>query len=133
MFTDRFTKFFLLKAQINAHNYEPCDHPGEPCSVNCPCMAKSNFCEKFCACSDNCKNRFDGCKCQSNCQTKACPCFLARRECDPDLCESCEANKRRNPEMRCANVKIQQGQRRHLLLAPSEVAGWGIFLKVLFC
>lgn len=68
----------------------------------------------------------------------ACPCFSARRECDPDICKLCGAdnfgteedgNKQAHESRVCQNVKIQRGQRQHLLLAPSDVAGWGIYIK----
>lgn len=74
------------------HNYVPCDHPRKPCDNGCQCVSNGNFCEKFCKCSDECINRFRGCQCRSNCSSNHCPCFLALRECDPDLCESCGAN-----------------------------------------
>ena len=116
---------------LRVHNYHPCDHPGFPCNEFCKCVRNGNFCEKFCQCSIDCINRFRGCKCKSQCNSKHCPCYLAVRECDPDLCISCGASNLTTKSLPgcCANVSIQRGLHKHLLLGPSEVAGWGIYLK----
>uniref|UniRef100_A0A7N5ZQC8 [histone H3]-lysine(27) N-trimethyltransferase n=1 Tax=Anabas testudineus TaxID=64144 RepID=A0A7N5ZQC8_ANATE len=75
----------------HVYNYQPCDHPRQPCDSSCPCVTAQNFCEKFCQCSSECQNRFPGCRCKAQCNTKQCPCYLAVRECDPDLCLTCGA------------------------------------------
>ncbi|KAJ8264568.1 hypothetical protein GJAV_G00150800 [Gymnothorax javanicus] len=112
------------------YNYQPCDHPDHPCDSSCPCVMTQNFCEKFCQCVLECQNRFPGCRCKTQCNTKQCPCYLAVRECDPDLCMTCGAADhwdRKSPS--CKNCSIQRGLKKHLLLAPSDVAGWGTFIK----
>jgi len=126
-----------METVANRHNYSPCDHPGEVCSTQtegCNCINAENFCDKFCYCSKDCKNRFPGCQCKSNCNSKHCPCYIAGRECDPDLCGKCNAGDFDyipHPETsKCKNIAMQRKLGKKLLISKSDIenAGWGCFI-----
>ena len=102
-------------------------------------LQNAHFCTKFCVNGAASRNFFQGCRCKSNCQTKACPCFAAKRECDPDLCTTCGACT--DPEgvlagdscskQNCRNDGISMRRHKHLLVGVSGIkdAGWGLYTK----
>jgi hypothetical protein len=119
----------------------PCSHVGISCEdARCSCFEARVCCEKTCGCSKNCSRRFEGCKCakRSKCcaQDDSCECFRMNRECDPDLCDSCEAHVILNPvnrydddylPRRCRNVAIQRSVPKRTLLGRSAVHGFGLY------
>lgn len=117
-----------FNSQRKIENFVPCDHGG-PCGNTCPCVESGDFCEKFCNCSSTCTNRFPGCKCRTPCNSGRCPCYVASRECDPDLCRTCAAHEYDMALVRCDNIAIQRRRHKKLLLGISDVAGWGVFIN----
>ncbi|XP_048134661.1 histone-lysine N-methyltransferase EZA1 isoform X4 [Rhodamnia argentea] len=108
------------------------------CGKQCTCLRNGTCCEKYCGCSKSCKNRFRGCHCaKSQCRSRQCPCFAAGRECDPDVCRNCWVScgdgslgePPRRGEGQCGNMRLLLRQQQRILLAKSDVAGWGAFLK----
>uniref|UniRef100_A0A1I7Y6G7 [histone H3]-lysine(27) N-trimethyltransferase n=1 Tax=Steinernema glaseri TaxID=37863 RepID=A0A1I7Y6G7_9BILA len=111
----------------NKKPYRACNHPGICSKDNgCPCVAVDNLCTKYCGCGVGCKYLFPGCRCApGNCRTKQCQCFYASWECDPDICKSCQCGG--EGDNICKNISIQRGMQKRLVIAPSQVAGWGCF------
>ncbi|KAF7342324.1 Pre-mRNA splicing factor [Mycena venus] len=83
----------------------PCRHDG-PCdaTTQCPCFLIKAHCESACRCSRKCTRRWQGCACSVTkrdviCRTPRCACYLAHRECDPEICKKCQA--------KCALILLQ--------------------------
>ncbi|XP_038703871.1 histone-lysine N-methyltransferase EZA1 isoform X3 [Tripterygium wilfordii] len=117
--------------------YSPCGCQSM-CGKQCPCLHNGTCCEKYCGCSKSCKNRFRGCHCaKSQCRSRQCPCFAAGRECDPDVCRNCWVScgdgslgePPRRGDGQCGNMQLLLRQQQRILLAKSDIAGWGAFLK----
>lgn len=120
----------------------PCDHDG-PCNDNgCSCAKEKLHCEKSCGCPPNCERRFRGCKCArkgNKVCTRNCPCVLANRECDPDLCGQCGVIDILDPANRnergaewlsgkCQNCSVQRGIPKRTLIGTSTIHGFGLFV-----
>ncbi|XP_057718097.1 histone-lysine N-methyltransferase EZA1-like isoform X3 [Arachis stenosperma] len=117
--------------------YTPCECQ-TMCGKDCPCQTNETCCEKYCGCSDICKNRYRGCHCaKSQCRSRQCPCFAAGRECDPDVCRNCWVScgggslgePPRRGDGHCGNMRMLLRQRQRILLAKSSLVGWGAFIK----
>eukprot|EP00698_Gefionella_okellyi_P011364 TRINITY_DN2989_c0_g6_i2.p1 TRINITY_DN2989_c0_g6~~TRINITY_DN2989_c0_g6_i2.p1 ORF type:complete len:583 (+),score=37.48 TRINITY_DN2989_c0_g6_i2:310-2058(+) len=138
--------------KITPIDWAPCSCVGECTSKTCSCMQHGTPCEKYCGCPPSCSVRFPGCSCALECDSQRCPCFSMHRECDPDLCRSCAqshgltmdhstaaCNAGLTSSVRptamqsahgpCRNMNLTLGIAKHVLLGPSDVHGWGAFLK----
>ncbi|KAJ7200847.1 hypothetical protein GGX14DRAFT_524739 [Mycena pura] len=119
---------------------KPCRHEG-PCdgTTKCACFLNKAHCESSCRCSRKCRRRWPGCACtfaragaSGLCRTERCRCFLAHRECDPELCLKCEAKG--TAIVHDAHANLCQNadiQRRHWKATRVGRARWGLGLFML--
>ena len=127
-----------IQSMVIHPGFLPCDHD-EPCNdTTCSCIQNGFFCTKHCGYGNKSPNFFRGCACKAgDCRTNACPCYAAKRECDPDLCRTCGAccdphgAPATGAGQRCRNDNISMGRHVHTLVAESDIkeAGFGLFTK----
>ncbi|KAJ7031480.1 SET domain-containing protein [Mycena alexandri] len=115
---------------------KPCRHEG-PCSAatQCACYLNKAHCENGCRCIRKCARRWRGCACSTPkrggtatiCRTERCACFLAHRECDPEICLKCQAKYAYCEANLCKNADIQRARWKKTKVAPGR---WGMGLFI---
>ncbi|KAJ6627717.1 hypothetical protein B0H10DRAFT_1869485 [Mycena sp. CBHHK59/15] len=111
----------------------PCSHEGLCDSeAQCACFFNQAHCESGCRCSRKCARRWRGCSCSSSkrfgvgvCRTDRCSCYLAHRECDPELCLKCQAKD--SKANLCRNTPLQMGRHKGTVVGPARW-GRGLFM-----
>ena len=126
-------KLYLTRRDaIDWHSFYPCNHEGICDDDTCGCASHNHFCEKTCACSDDCERRFWGCSCSATnvkcANNPKCTCIRNDRECDPDLCGTCGLDERPVGAKECGNMAIQQSRLKRTLLGNSEYGGFGLYM-----
>ncbi|KAK8960351.1 Histone-lysine N-methyltransferase EZ3 [Platanthera guangdongensis] len=121
--------------------YTPCGCQ-QMCGKQCSCLENETCCEKYCGCSKSCKNRFRGCHCaKSQCRSRQCPVLLQAVNVILMYAEiagqvqCCGRGSLDDPQStgdgyHCGNMKLLLKQQQRILLARSDVAGWGAFIRV---
>ncbi|KAJ7238137.1 hypothetical protein B0H12DRAFT_1137905 [Mycena haematopus] len=108
---------------------KPCRHDG-PCdaTTQCACFLNKAHCESSCRCYRKCARRWAGCACSVTkrdviCRTSRCACYLAHRECDPEICLKCQAKDAQANV--CQNADIQRMRWKRTKVEPGR---WGLGL-----
>lgn len=122
--------------------FQPCIHEGPCVKGECSCIDNNLFCVAACSGGSECPNFFRGCCCQGGCSGRMlCSCLSMGRECDPSLCLCGTCSDPPNqPILRqlhpdsvtgqiCRNDNISMKRGVPLLVAKSEISGWGCFNK----
>lgn len=122
---------------INAATFHPfcipCSHDEECSDDNCTCVKRELFCTLACSWRGKSRNFFRGCDCRGACTGPQCTCVASKRECDPDLCKRCQtctdpAGKLVTTQS-CRNDSINMQRQRPVLIAKSQVAGFGLYTR----
>lgn len=84
-------------------------------------------------CDPGCEKIFSYCTCTSNCKTLQCPCIVAGRECDPEMCLNCKDQPFINKDNfytklnNCINKSCRLKIFKKTAISESNVEGWGLF------
>ncbi|EGN92578.1 hypothetical protein SERLA73DRAFT_117187 [Serpula lacrymans var. lacrymans S7.3] len=113
-------------SDIDANKFtpnKPCHHDG-PCDSlsRCNCFLNKAHCQRNCHCTLKCGRRWRGCRCATSkahgsCVSDKCACYIAHRECDPELCLKCKCKLTGlldSTNNICQNSQIQRGHSKGL-------------------
>jgi histone-lysine N-methyltransferase EZH2 len=105
----------------------PCNHVGACNKMNCECIKKIGYCDKFCICYNIGDCQYPGCECLDTCTngSNKCRCIIDGRECDPDICH--KKNKECLKKY-CENIQLFENKSKKTSLSRSNICDYfGLF------